>query len=234
MPLCFKFDFQTSSFRSGGVQDNSVMRMRAAKFISKLRADSYGLMRATTAIVIAFFMASLVCFTPATSAQAQFTVPLYVQLQRMSAMESTSNILFLGLQAAGMIPTSWDDLGYLSQYPVFGYLWLDPVRSNLGIINVLTNPNFVPGFNDWQTYLVTLQGESNGLLCIVDVNPLTTQLQLPFIVSGTSIQENIMQLQIHNPIGNVVPTVAASFIIFPQPSPTWSTGLSMGIITAVS
>ena len=190
-------------------------------------------MRATTAIFIAFFMASLMCFTPATSAQAQFTTPLYVQLERMSAMESTSNILFLGVQAAGIIPTSWDNIGYLSQYPVFGYLWLDPQRSNLGIINVLTNPNFVPGIDSWQTFLVALQGEGNGLLCIVDVNPLITQLQLPFAF-GTNIQENIMQLQIRNPIGNIVPTVAASFIIVPQPSPTCSSGLSMGIITVVS
>jgi hypothetical protein len=209
------------------------MRMRVAKFINKLRANNYERMRATTAIFITFFMASLVCFTPATSAQAQFTAPLYVQLERMSAMESISNILFLGVQAAGIIPTSWDDIGYLSQYPVFGYLWLDPQRSNLGIINVLINPNFVPGIDGWQTYLVTLQGEGNGLLCIVDVNPLITQLQLPFAF-GTNIQENIMQLQIRNPIGNVVPTVAASFIIVPQPSPTCPSGLSMGIITAVS
>ena len=132
-------------------------------------------MKNLTAFYIIPLMASLLCFTPAISAQAQFVLPLYVQLEKMSAMESTSNILFLGLQAAGRIPTFWDQMGYLSQYPIFGYLWIDPLRSNLGIINVLTNPNFVTGINGWQSFVVTLQGEGNGLLCIVDVGPQITQ-----------------------------------------------------------
>jgi hypothetical protein len=191
-------------------------------------------MKTFTALSITFLMTALLCFTPAISVQAQFVAPLYVQLQRMSAMESTSNILFLGLQAAGTIPTSWDQTGYLSQYPIFGYLWIDPLRSNLGIINVLTNPDFVPGMNGWQSFVVALQGEGNGLLCIVDVGPQITQSQLPIFSPGTNIEENIMQLQTSNPIGIVVPTVAASFIIIPQPSPTCSTGLSMGIISVVS
>ncbi|MGB7663641.1 MAG: hypothetical protein WBL67_12980 [Nitrososphaeraceae archaeon] len=191
-------------------------------------------MKNLTAFYITLLMASLLCFTPAISAQAQFVLPLFVQLEKMSAMESTSNILFLGLQAAGTIPTFWDQTGYLSQYPIFGYLWIDPLRSNLGIINVLINPNFVTGINGWQSYVVTLQAEGNGLFCIVDVGPQITQSQFPFISPGMNIEDNIMQLQMSNPIGNVVPTVAASFIIIPQPSPTCSTGLSMGIISVVS
>lgn len=190
-------------------------------------------MKAYTPSFIAFLMALLLCFTPAISAQAQFVVPSYVQLERMSAMESTSNILFLGLQAAGTIPTSWDQIGDLSQYPIFGYLWIDPLRSNVGVINVLINPNFISAINNWQSFVVTLQGEGNGLFCIVDVGPRITQSQFPFS-PAMNIEENIMQLQMSNPIGNVVPTVAASFVIIPQPSPTCSTGLSMGIISVVS
>jgi hypothetical protein len=191
----------------------------------------------TNTTVIALLMASILSFAPTLSAQAQIVVPLYVQLESMSAMQSTSNILFLGLQVAGAIPTSWDEIGYLSQYPIFGYVWVDPQHSNLGIINVLVNPNFASGSNGWQSFPVTLQGESNGLICIVGIGPQITQLQnfqLPFVSSGVNIEENIMQLQIQNPISNVVPTAAASFVIIPQPSPTCSTGLSMGIISAVS
>ena len=195
-------------------------------------------MKTSNPTLIALLMASILLFTPAISAQAQIVVPLYVQLESMSAMQSTSNILFLGLQAAGTIPTSWDEIGYLSQYPVFGYVWVDPqASSNLGIINVLVNPNFVSGTNGWLSFPVTLQGESNGLICIVGIGPQITELQnfqLPFISSGVNIEENIMQLQIQNPINNVVPTVAASFVVIPQPSPSCPTGLSMGIISTVS
>ncbi|MGB7632683.1 MAG: hypothetical protein WBL68_03075 [Nitrososphaeraceae archaeon] len=194
-------------------------------------------MKNLTTFYITLLMASLLCFTPAIYAQAQFVLPLYVQLEKMSAMESTSNILFLGLQAAGTIPSSWNGIGYLSQYPVFGYVWVDPQSSNFGIINVLVNPNFVPGTNGWLSFPVALQGEGNGLICIVGIGPQITLLQdsqLPLISSGVNLEENVMQLQMLNPINNFVPTVAASFVIFQQPSPTCSTGLSMGIISAVS
>lgn len=194
-------------------------------------------MKTNTTTFVALLMASILLFTPVISAQAQFVIPSYVQLESMSALQSTSNILFLGLQAAGTIPSSWNEIGYLSQYPVFGYVWVDPQSSNLGIINVLVNPNFVPGTNGWLSFPVALQGEGNGLICIVGIGPQITLLQdslLPPISPGVNLEENVMQLQMLNPINNVVPTVAASFVIFQQPSPTCSTGLSMGIISAVS
>lgn len=198
-------------------------------------------MKTLTAFSITFLIASLLCFTPAISAEAQFVVPSYVQLERMSAMQSTNNILFLGLQAAGTIPTSWDDIGYLSQYPAFGYVWVDPQRSNLGIINVLVNPIF-PGFIGWQSFPVALQGESNGLICIVGIGPQIPTMQMENMFTQDviieenmmhmHIEENIMHMHTLNPINNVVPTAAASFVILQQPSPTCSTGLSMGIISA--
>ena len=53
-------------------------------------------MKTNTTIFVALLMASILLFTPVISAQAQFVIPSYVQIESMSALQSTSNILFLG------------------------------------------------------------------------------------------------------------------------------------------